>query len=175
MSRHLILGGARSGKSSLAQQLAQASTLPVVLIATAQAGDDEMVARIERHRRSRPPEWSVIEEPVSLARTLSTLVRPDRFVVVDCLTLWLANLLLEPAEGELFPRERAALLDLIPRLVGPLAMVSNETGLGVIPMGAINRRFVDESGLLHQQLARLCDRVTLMVAGLPLTLKGSPS
>ncbi|MBF0627736.1 MAG: bifunctional adenosylcobinamide kinase/adenosylcobinamide-phosphate guanylyltransferase [Magnetococcales bacterium] len=173
VSAHLILGGARSGKSALATRLAEESGLPVVFIATAQARDAEMAARIARHQAERPSGWTLIEEPVALAQALTTHANPQRFVVVDCLTLWLANLLLAPDHAARFADERHALLETVPRLSGPVVLVSNETGLGVIPMGEINRRFVDESGWLHQDLARSCDRVSLMVAGLPLTLKGS--
>ncbi|MEO5347479.1 MAG: bifunctional adenosylcobinamide kinase/adenosylcobinamide-phosphate guanylyltransferase [Magnetococcus sp. YQC-9] len=171
MAIHLILGGARSGKSGMASRLAVAHGLPVVWIATARAGDAEMAARIARHRESRPPEWRVIEEPLALAAILRAEVKPGRVVVVDCLTLWLTNLLFDGDEG-LFDRERRELLQTVPRLTGELLLVSNETGLGVVPLGEITRRFVDESGWLHQELARLADRVTLMVAGLPLSLKG---
>ncbi|MBF0213198.1 MAG: bifunctional adenosylcobinamide kinase/adenosylcobinamide-phosphate guanylyltransferase [Magnetococcales bacterium] len=174
MSAHLILGGARSGKSAMAARLAASSGLRVIFVATATPGDAEMAERIAHHRRTRPPEWRVIEEPIALASALSTHAARDHFVVVDCLTLWMANLLCDPAGGEpVFQRERRALLDGIPHLAGPVALVGNETGLGVIPMGALNRRFVDECGWLHQELARSCDHVSLMVAGLPLTLKGS--
>ncbi|MEO5331591.1 MAG: bifunctional adenosylcobinamide kinase/adenosylcobinamide-phosphate guanylyltransferase [Magnetococcus sp. YQC-5] len=174
MSAHLILGGARSGKSGQAARLAQESGWPVVFMATATLGNDaEMTARIQRHQASRPSSWQVIEEPFQLAARLYEEVAPDRFVIVDCLTLWLANLLLAQEDSTRFHQERQALLEIIPMLPGPVVFVSNETGLGIIPMGEINRRFADESGLLHQDVARLCDRVTLMVAGLPLTLKGT--
>lgn len=171
--KELILGGARSGKSALAQSRAQASGLEVIYLATAQPGDDEMAERIRRHRRERPAHWGLVEEPLHLAAALREQARPDRLLLVDCLTLWLANLLAAEAEAGLFRREREALLELLPRLPGSVLLVSNETGLGVVPMGALTRRFVDEAGWLHQDLARLCHRVTLTVAGLPLTLKGS--
>ncbi|MBF0190631.1 MAG: bifunctional adenosylcobinamide kinase/adenosylcobinamide-phosphate guanylyltransferase [Magnetococcales bacterium] len=174
MSVHLILGGARSGKSALGARLAVQSGLPVVFIATATAGDPEMTERIARHRLSRPAAWQVVEEPVALAAALAGHAAQGRFVVVDCLTLWLANVLCVPGDdGSVWQRERRALVEQLPRLSGSVVLVSNETGLGVVPMGAMTRRFIDESGWLHQELAALCDRVTLMVAGLPLTLKGS--
>ncbi|MBF0613660.1 MAG: bifunctional adenosylcobinamide kinase/adenosylcobinamide-phosphate guanylyltransferase [Magnetococcales bacterium] len=176
MSVHLILGGARSGKSAMAAQLARGSGLNAWLIATARAEDAEMAARIARHRTERSEAaWQVVEEPVRLAHALLACSRRDRFVVVDCLTLWLTNLLLDPDGEQRFPGERQALLDAVSHLPGPVVLVSNETGLGVVPMGAIARRFVDESGWLHQELARRCDRVTLMVAGLPFNLKGAVS
>ncbi|MBF0270637.1 MAG: bifunctional adenosylcobinamide kinase/adenosylcobinamide-phosphate guanylyltransferase [Magnetococcales bacterium] len=155
-------------------RLASESGLPVVFIATATAGDAEMAERIARHRLSRPAGWQVVEEPLALADALAEHAACGRFVVVDCLTLWLAHVLFVPGDdGSVWLRERRALLERLPRLAGSVVLVSNETGLGVVPMGAMNRRFIDESGWLHQELARLCDRVTLMVAGLPLTLKGS--
>ncbi len=174
MSAHLILGGARSGKSRLALSLAQQSSLEPLFLATASlsASDAEMTARIQRHQASRPPHWPVIEVPIYLAKTLTQHAHPNRLILVDCLTLWLTNLLLDQESETLFQQERQALLATIPKLHGPVIFVSNETGLGIIPIGAITRRFVDESGLLHQDLAQLCNQVTLMVAGLPLTLKG---
>lgn len=172
MAMHLILGGARSGKSTLATRLAETSGRQVALIVTARAEDAEMAARIERHRASRPTGWQVIEEPLALGETLLRHDGADRFLVVDCLTLWLTNLLLD-ADPTRYQRERQALLAALNRISGELVLVSNETGLGVVPMGALSRQFVDESGWLHQELARLADRVTLMVAGLPITLKGN--
>jgi adenosylcobinamide kinase/adenosylcobinamide-phosphate guanylyltransferase len=181
--KELVLGGARSGKSAWAQQRARESGLNVVLIATAIAGDTEMAERIARHRSDRPREWTVIEEPVALAHALECHASGDRCVIVDCLTLWMANLLCPPgaAAGTLssggdavdlpFARERAALLSVLPKLDGHIVLVSNETGLGVVPLGAASRRFCDEAGRLHQELAAECDRVTLMVAGLPVDLK----
>ncbi|MBF0165475.1 MAG: bifunctional adenosylcobinamide kinase/adenosylcobinamide-phosphate guanylyltransferase [Magnetococcales bacterium] len=171
---HLILGGARSGKSTLATRLAEASGRPVALIVTARADDAEMAIRIQRHRTSRPTTWTVIEEPLALGDSLRRWVGPDRFVVVDCLTLWLTNLLLD-ADPTRFQQERQALVEALSQVSGALVLVSNETGLGVVPMGPLSRQFVDESGWLHQDLARMADRVTLMVAGLPMPLKGSPS
>ncbi len=167
--RELILGGARSGKSALAERRALDSGLPVSFIATAQALDAEMAERIVRHQADRPAGWRTVEEPLALAAALKAECAPGRCVVVDCLTLWLTNLLLN-SEARL-ATETAALLQALPDLPGEIILVSNETGLGVIPMDALTRRFVDAAGRLHQQLAGLCDRVTLTVAGLPLTLK----
>lgn len=170
----LILGGARSGKSALAEQRATASGLPMTYIATATAGDAEMASRIAHHRSRRPDEWRLIEEPVALATALERAAAPDRCLLVDCLTLWLSNLLFDPDHGDSrFEPELAALLKLLPTLPGELILVSNEVGMGVVPMGETTRRFVDESGRLHQRLAQLCDRVTLVVAGLPMHLKGA--
>ncbi len=172
MSTELILGGARSGKSALALQRAQASGKAVTFIATAHAGDAEMAARIERHRAERPPHWALVEEPIALADVLLAHAAPQRCLLVDCLTLWLSNLLgNEDADHQQFVSQRDALLQVLPQLPGHLIMVSNEVGLGITPLGEISRRFVDETGRLHQQLATLSDQVTFVAAGLPLTLK----
>jgi adenosylcobinamide kinase/adenosylcobinamide-phosphate guanylyltransferase len=170
--KQLILGGARSGKSALAESLARASGLAVSYVATAGADDAEMAERIARHRARRSPDWQLIEERQALAAALRRAAAPDRCVVVDCLTLWLSNLLDEPAAPERWPRERSALLDELPGLPGSVILVSNEVGAGVVPANALARRFRDEAGRLHQDLAAVCDRVTLVVAGLPLHLKG---
>ncbi|KQX97447.1 adenosylcobinamide kinase/adenosylcobinamide phosphate guanyltransferase [Rhodanobacter sp. Root480] len=170
--RNLILGGARSGKSALAERLALASTRPVVYIATAQARDGEMAERIAHHRTRRPADWLCVEEPLALAEVLRQHARADRCVLVDCLTLWLSNLLGD-ADASRFERERAALLDTLPQLPGEILLVSNEIGMGVVPLGELSRRFVDEAGRLHQALAAMCDRVIFVAAGLPLTLKGT--
>ncbi len=171
MSHHLIVGGTRSGKSAFAARLAEASGLPVLFIATAQATDAEMAQRIQAHQASRPAHWHLLEEPIRLGAALAAHADPGRFVLVDCLTLWLTNLLLH-TDPTRFDRERAVLLQAIRHPVGPVALVSNETGLGIIPMGDLTRRFVDENGLLNQQLASYCTRVTWVVAGLPVSIKG---
>ncbi len=170
--RTLILGGARSGKSALAERLAHESGLSVVYIATAQAHDAEMAARIAHHRDRRPAHWQSVEEPLALADTLRAYARPDRCVLVDCLTLWLSNLLGD-VDDKRFGRECEALLEVLPALPGELLFVSNEVGLGVVPMGELTRRFVDEAGRLHQAMATRCDRVLFVAAGLPLPLKGN--
>lgn len=170
--RTLILGGARSGKSALAERLAQTSADEVVYIATAQAQDAEMAARIAHHRDGRPADWSTVEEPLALAHALHVHARAERCVLVDCLTLWLSNLLGADDEQR-FAQERAALLDVLPGLPGTIVLISNEVGLGVVPMGALSRRFVDEAGRLHQSLAACCERVLFVAAGLPLALKGT--
>jgi adenosylcobinamide kinase/adenosylcobinamide-phosphate guanylyltransferase len=170
--RTLILGGARSGKSALAERLAGDSGREVIYVATAQAHDDEMQDRIAHHRGRRPAHWRSIEEPLALAETLRLHAGEHRCLLVDCLTLWLSNLLIDP-EPARFERERDALLDLLPSLPGQLLLVSNEVGLGIVPMGALSRRFVDEAGRLHQALATHCERVLFVTAGLPIALKGS--
>ncbi|WP_428622511.1 bifunctional adenosylcobinamide kinase/adenosylcobinamide-phosphate guanylyltransferase [Sedimenticola sp.] len=171
--KQLILGGARSGKSSLAERLAKESGEEVIYIATAALAesDIEMDQRIRVHRDRRPETWLTIEEPVNLSGALSQHCGVGRFLIVDCLTLWLSNILLME-EGRHFRAQTAALIRLLPELPGNLILVGNEVGMGIVPMGEISRRFQDESGWLHQQLAQLCDRVILTVAGLPLTLKG---
>ncbi len=168
----LILGGARSGKSALAERIATASAREVVYIATAQTLDAEMTERIAHHRARRPQHWLCIEEPVALAGVLRTHARADRCVLVDCLTLWLSNLLGHP-DPHCFERERAALFDTLPALPGEIVLVGNEVGLGIVPMGELTRRYVDEAGRLQQMLALHCERVMLVVAGLPLALKGT--
>lgn len=165
----LILGGARSGKSRFAQTYAEARGLSVTLIATAQARDAEMAARIARHQAERPADWHTLEEPLHLAQALQQAAGADRCVLVDCLTLWLMNLL--EAGDTVFVAERAALLAALPTLPGEIVFVSNEIGLGVIPLGELSRRFVDEAGWLNQDIARLADNVSFIAAGLPLALK----
>ncbi|MBE8592080.1 bifunctional adenosylcobinamide kinase/adenosylcobinamide-phosphate guanylyltransferase [Pseudomonas sp. MAFF 301449] len=168
----LILGGARSGKSRLAEKLAVDSALPVIYIATSQPLDGEMNARVALHRERRSDDWGLIEEPVELARVLRENAAVGRCLLVDCLTLWLTNLLmLEDAERLVF--ERDELLQTLASLPGEIIFVSNETGMGVVPLGELTRRYVDEAGWLHQALAERCQRVVLTVAGLPLTLKGT--
>jgi adenosylcobinamide kinase / adenosylcobinamide-phosphate guanylyltransferase len=168
--KELILGGVRSGKSRLAEARARESGLAVVYIATAAAGDPELDERIRQHRARRPATWTIVEEPLALAGALRDHAAADRCLVVECLTLWLTNLLCTAEER--FAHECQSLLDTLPALAGDVILVSNETGLGVVPIGSLSRRFVDASGELHQSLATLCDRVTLTVAGLPHLLKG---
>ncbi len=165
----LILGGARSGKSRHAQELALAGGLAVTVIATGEARDAEMAARIARHRAERPSHWRTVEQPLYLTTALQAASGEGRFVLVDCLTLWLMNLL--EAGEETFTRERAALLETLPALPGEILLVANEVGLGVIPLGELSRRFVDEAGWLNQDIARLAESVTFVAAGLPLKLK----
>lgn len=165
----LILGGARSGKSRLAEQRARDSGKHVIYIATAQSGDGEMADRIAHHRQQRPAHWLTVEEPLALASAIQRHAGPDSLILVDCLTLWVTNLLCH-GDPERFASEKAALLDVL-RQRPDILLVSNETGLGVVPMGELTRRFVDESGWLHQDIAALADRVTLVVAGLPHLLK----
>jgi adenosylcobinamide kinase/adenosylcobinamide-phosphate guanylyltransferase len=174
---HLVVGGQRSGKSRHAEALAQhwlngGAARGVVVVATAVAGDDEMSARIERHRQDRPAGFSTVEAPLHLAQALRDAAAPGRLLLVDCLTLWLTNWLM-PMEGQPDPRawqaEREDLLATLADLASPVVFVSNEVGWGVVPLGAGMRHFVDELGGLNQAVARRCGRLTLMVAGQPWT------
>jgi adenosylcobinamide kinase/adenosylcobinamide-phosphate guanylyltransferase len=185
----LILGGQRSGKSGRAERLAQAwlaqsTAHRAVLIATGQPWDDEMRERIARHqqdRAERVPGMATVEEPLQLAQAITEHGSAQTLVVVDCLTLWLTNWLM-PADisekkmaAAQYPQAQTAmLLEAIKSCPGPLVLVGNEIGLGVIPLGREVRAFVDALGRLNQELAQACERVTLMAAGLPLTLKGTP-
>ena len=167
----LILGGARSGKSRLAEQIAKDSNLNVTYIATAQAFDHEMQARIDHHQAQRPGHWTLIEEPLYLADCVMELDQLNQLILVDCLTLWMSNLLMHE-NAELQMQQCQKLLDIIPILQAEVILVSNETGLGIIPMGEISRKFVDESGRLHQQLGQISEKVIFCVAGFPMMLKG---
>jgi adenosylcobinamide kinase/adenosylcobinamide-phosphate guanylyltransferase len=185
----LVIGGARSGKSRYAEARAAeaaAAGLRVVYLATAEARDGEMTDRIAHHRVRRPADWALVESPLQLASALSEHAAADRFVLVDCLTLWLSNLLFaghaaiqaeagQPVDCPLFRNERAALLDALATLPGRTILVSNEVGWGIVPLGATSRLFADEQGRLNQDVAALADRVTLVAAGLPLVLKGDIS
>ena len=170
--RELILGGVRSGKSRLAEQHADASGLDVVYVATAQVRDAEMQQRIAHHQARRPAHWQVIEAGQNLAEVLQQQAADNRCVLVDCLTLWLTQLLCDTNETEL-RREVDALLAVLPTLPGHIILVSNETNMGIVPLGELSRRYCDEAGRLHQQIGALCERVILTVAGLPLIVKGS--
>jgi adenosylcobinamide kinase/adenosylcobinamide-phosphate guanylyltransferase len=169
----LILGGARSGKSRLAERLATQSGLAVTYIATSQALDGEMSARIQHHRQRRPADWGLLEEPLELARALRDNAAPGRCLLVDCLTLWLTNLLMLDDDTRL-AMQRDAFLEALTALPGRIILVSNETGLGVVPLGELTRRYVDEAGWLHQAVAERAERVLFTVAGLPMLLKGEP-
>jgi adenosylcobinamide kinase/adenosylcobinamide-phosphate guanylyltransferase len=167
----LILGAVRSGKSRHAGEVAGALSHALTLIVTGAALDAEMAARIAAHRRDRPAHWRVVEEPVHLGAALrAAAADPDRVIVVDCLTLWLSNLLCNE-EPELLSRELTDFFAALPALRSHVVFVANEVGLGVMPVNALARRFADEAGTLHQRLAAHCERVLFMVAGLPLTVK----
>ncbi len=164
----LVLGGARSGKSRHAEAMVESQPGPCVYLATAEAGDSEMVARIAAHRARRGRRWSTVEEPLDVVAALSGACGPDRAVLVDCLTLWLSNLL--GAERPV-AAECGRLLAALPELAGPVVFVSNEVGQGVVPDNALARAFVDHAGRLHQDLAAAAQRVVFMTAGLPHELK----
>ena len=180
--KELIIGGARSGKSTLAEKRALESGLRVIYVATAQALDGEMQQRIAVHRARRPADWGLVEAPLDLAATLQRHAAPETCLLVDCLTLWLSNLLfagesarqVEAGQKVDCPRlagETQALIDLLPHLPGRVIMVSNEVGWGIVPMAAVSRLFADEQGRLNQRVAAACDQVTLVAAGLPVSLK----
>jgi adenosylcobinamide kinase / adenosylcobinamide-phosphate guanylyltransferase len=164
----LMLGGARSGKSRHAEQLALASGRAPVYLATAQALDDEMARRIAAHRARRGPAWRTVEEPLDLPGTLRRECAPERIVLVDCLTMWLTNLMVA---GRPVEAESARLLEALPGLPGPTVLVSNEVGQGIVPDNAMARQFVDHAGFLHQRIALQADAVVFMTAGLPHRLK----
>lgn len=182
MTRTLIIGGARSGKSAHAERLALEAGKPVVYIATAQAGDDEMRQRIEHHRARRDARWQTVEETLALGDAIARHASAQTVVLVDCLTVWLSNLLF--AEGGEFPEigtivppacfaeQRERLLSALEQVSADVIVVTNEVGQGIVPQGAVSRWFVDEAGRLNQEMAARCDRVRLIVAGLPLMLKG---
>lgn len=172
----LVLGGARAGKSRFAEGLMNARPGRHAVIATGTAGDAEMAARIARHRAERNPAWETIEEPLALAAAIRAAARPDRIVLVDCLTLWRTQLALPvsgaPASAAQLAAAGERLTEALGRLPGPVVLVSNEIGLGVVPATAETRAFVDALGTLHQRVATVCERVTLMVAGQALAVKG---
>ena len=186
----LILGGQKSGKSRRAEALAAAwlaasTGHSALLIATAEAGDEEMRQRIARHqsdRALRVPNMQTLEEPRDLAGALAQHGAPDTLIVVDCLTLWLTQWAMPSAENfdqkealaHGWPAQAALFFEVLEKTPGPVVLVGNEIGLGVIPMGREVRAFVDALGLLNQQAAQACERVTLMAAGLPLSLKDVP-
>ena len=172
MKKTLIVGGARSGKSSLAEQLAKNSD-QVIYVATATAFDAEMTQRIAVHQQQRPKHWQLLECPLLLSDSLKQLSGSGQTVLVDCLTLWLNNQLYQHPERDC-GLLRQELADAVRHFDGPLILVSNEVGMGLVPMGELNRIFVDQQGWLNQQLATVCDDVIFVAAGLPLYLKRGP-
>ena len=170
----LILGGARSGKSALAEKRAKESGLSVHYLATAQVWDDEMAERVHHHKSSRPIEWPTTEEPLDIIPVLEAqLVDRENCVLLDCLTLWMTNLLLLDNDQALAQRQEALLSFLRKGFAGYLILVSNEVGQGVVPNNPLARRFVDESGRLHQQIAAIADEVIFVTAGIAQTLKST--
>lgn len=182
MTIHLVLGGARSGKSAYAEKLALESGLSVAYVATAQIYDDEFKARVAHHQTRRPKNWRLIEAPHHLADALKTIAlqanqdkASGHTIIVDCLTLWLAQCICPdcaPPEGVSWKTECDKLLETLPKLQSEIILVSNEVGMGIVPLGEINRKFQDEQGRLNQAVARIADTVTFVTAGLPLKLKG---
>jgi adenosylcobinamide kinase/adenosylcobinamide-phosphate guanylyltransferase len=164
----LVLGGARSGKSRHAEALVEGQPGPCVYLATAEAGDQDMAERIRRHQARRGRRWQTLEEPIDLVDALRGAARSDGAVLVDCLTLWLSNLLGAERDVE---TETEGLVAALPGLAGPVVFVSNEVGLGIVPEGALARAFVDHAGRLHQAVATAAQSVLFMAAGLPLVLK----
>jgi adenosylcobinamide kinase / adenosylcobinamide-phosphate guanylyltransferase len=168
----LILGGARSGKSAYALRLGETFGPERLYLATAEAGDEEMTARIARHRADRGRGWTTLEEPLEIARALGAEARPGRVVVVDCLTLWLSNVLLagrDPGQAV------AGLIQAIGALAGPAILVSNEVGLGIVPEHRLGREFRDWQGRTNREVAEACDAAVFIAAGLPLQLKPAPA
>ncbi len=173
--KQLILGGARSGKSRLAEHLTGLYGDRIAYIATADQRhhDAEMRARVAHHQQQRPEHWHTLEIPLLLGEALQTQAADFDAVMVDCLTLWVSNCLLAE-DTDVWPQQKQALLDALTKLPTPIILVSNEVGLGVVPMGELSRRFVDQAGFLNQAVAGLCDRVVFTAAGCPLVLKGAP-
>jgi adenosylcobinamide kinase/adenosylcobinamide-phosphate guanylyltransferase len=167
----LVLGGARSGKSRYARFLAESSGRTPIFVATAIAGDAEMEERITRHKAERGANWRVAEEPVALVETLLRETAPDRIMLVDCVTLWLANSLFQGGD---LAQETERLASAVAELAGPVIFVANEVGSGIVPETAMGRTFRDAQGWLNQRLAAVCGHVVLVAAGLPLVLKPRP-
>ena len=165
----LVLGGARSGKSAFAEMLVAETGLSRHYSATGGAWDDEMRDRIAKHREDRGKGWETHEEPLALAERIADVAREDRAVLIDCLTLWLTNLMLEERD---IPQEFASLLLAVKDAPGRLVFVSNEVGLGIVPENRMAREFRDHAGRLHQQVAALVPNVYFIAAGLPLKMKG---
>ena len=170
----LILGGARSGKSAYAEKLASECQLPVTYIATAQVYDDEFKQRVQHHKDRRPSDWALVEEPHHLTQALAKLATNNQCIIVDCLTLWLAQWICtdcNPPKNSTWQSEREDFLKTLTNLEGKIILVSNEVGMGIVPLGEINRQFQDEQGRLNQAVAAIANHVTFVAAGLPLKLK----
>jgi adenosylcobinamide kinase/adenosylcobinamide-phosphate guanylyltransferase len=162
------LGGARSGKSRYAERLVEGAARCGTYLATAERGDAEMAERIAAHRARRGPFWRTIEAPLTLASALTTHAEPERPILVDCLTLWVSNLLLAGKQAD---EEAGALCSALRKAAGIVVLVSNEVGMGLVPETPLGRRFRDAAGRLNQDVAALADRVVFVAAGLPLVLK----
>lgn len=169
-----ILGGAKSGKSTYAEQQAIQSAKTVIYIATAESRDAEMALRIQRHQQSRPQHWQTVEEPIQLAKVIQQYSTNNTCLLIDCLTLWLSNSLFDyqgNTQLTQFEQQKQALLNALTQTKNDIILVSNEVGQGIVPMGEISRQFVDESGVLHQKIAQLSDKVLFITAGLAQVLK----
>ena len=167
----LVLGGARSGKSAFAETLAHDSREQCVYVATAERMDDEMAARIETHRARRGTDWRTVEAPSELAEAIRRESTPRACLLVDCLTVWLGNLV---HRGHDVDTAREALLESLATVPGPVVLVANEVGLGIVPDNAMARAFRDHAGRLNQAVAAVAGRVYFVVAGIPMTMKGAP-
>lgn len=165
----LVLGGARSGKSVFAEGLIEKSDLAKVYVATGQAFDREMSDRIDMHRARRGSDWNSVEDPIDLSGVLKSVAAPDKAVLVDCLTLWVTNLMMEDKD---VLSESNLLVDVLPKLPGLVVLVSSEVGLGLVPDNYMARSFRDHAGRLHQMIAAIADEVYFVAAGLPLKMKG---
>jgi adenosylcobinamide kinase/adenosylcobinamide-phosphate guanylyltransferase len=163
-----VIGGARSGKSAYAERLIAGMPGERIYIATAEPGDAEMAERIAEHRRRRDGTWRTVEEPLDLADALLSEAGEGRAVLVDCLTIWLSNLIAAERAHE---EEEKRLVDALSRVTGPVVLISNEVGLGIVPDNALARSFRDLAGRLNQRIAAAADRVVFLAAGLPLTFK----
>ncbi|GAB3478764.1 bifunctional adenosylcobinamide kinase/adenosylcobinamide-phosphate guanylyltransferase [Marinomonas epiphytica] len=168
--KHLVLGGVRSGKSAFAEETVAKYSDSVCYIATSQAWDNSMAERVRKHQDRRPESWQLIEEPISLGETLASLNGSGKAVIIECVSLWLTNLLCLEDEARLAV-EKQAFLTAVEAFDGSLVIVSSEVGLGIMPMNEMARRFGDEVGELNQMLAKLTERVTLVAAGIPMPLK----
>ncbi|CUB02819.1 bifunctional adenosylcobinamide kinase/adenosylcobinamide-phosphate guanylyltransferase [Marinomonas fungiae] len=172
--KHLVLGGVRSGKSQFAERWIAEQRKQIVYIATSQVWDGSMAERIAKHQSYRPDHWHTIEEPITLADTLKKVAseQPESGVIVECCSLWLTNLLCAENEAQL-TQEREQFLAVLENYPLPVILVSAEVGLGIMPINALARRYGDEIGVLNQRMAQICDQVTLVTAGLPMTLKAT--
>jgi adenosylcobinamide kinase/adenosylcobinamide-phosphate guanylyltransferase len=166
--RVLVLGGARSGKSRTALQLAEQASLQRIYVATAQAFDDEMRERIALHRLERDRSWQTVDAPFELPQAIQAQTAPNKAVLVDCLTLWLSNIVLAERDP---PHETGRLIQAVRDARGPLILVSNEVGQGIVPSTPLGRSFRDEQGRLNQKIAEACDAVVFVAAGCPILLK----
>ena len=170
MQLTLVLGGARSGKSAYAENLAKQSGNTVIYLATAEIRDESIAERVKLHQNSRPSDWETVNTPIALANSLRQHSGENVTLLVDCLTMWVTNLLCAD-DKSLLTTEKTALLEILDTLPGEVIFVSNEVGMGIIPMGELTRDYVDTAGKLHQEIAAKSNHAVLVVAGLPLVLK----